>query len=64
MDLLGNDEYARENHSYGLTTLRRKHVLVKGELLRISFRGKSGVEHCIAINDTRPCRFAGPVFFM
>ncbi|MEO8332224.1 MAG: DNA topoisomerase IB [Gallionella sp.] len=50
---VGNDEYARENHSYGLTTLRRKHVQIKGGLLRFSFRGKSGVEHCISINDTR-----------
>ena len=53
---VGNDEYARENHSYGLTTLRRKHVEVKGTLLRFSFRGKSGVEHSVAINDLRLAR--------
>jgi DNA topoisomerase-1 len=53
---VGNDEYARENHSYGLTTLRRKHVEVKGALLRFSFRGKSGVDHSIAVNDVRLAR--------
>jgi DNA topoisomerase-1 len=53
---VGNDEYARDNHSYGLTTLRRKHVQVQGAQLRFSFRGKSGVEHCISIHDTRLAR--------
>lgn len=53
---VGNDEYARENHSYGLTTLRRKHVRIKGTELRFSFRGKSGVDHCVAINDQRLAR--------
>ena len=50
---VGNDEYARENHSFGLTTLRRRHVSVKGSTLRFSFRGKSGIEHSIAVNDLR-----------
>jgi DNA topoisomerase-1 len=50
---VGNDEYARENHSFGLTTLRRRHVSVKGATLRFSFRGKSGIEHSIAVNDLR-----------
>jgi DNA topoisomerase I len=53
---VGNDEYARENRSYGLTTMRRKHVQVKGALLRFSFRGKSGVEHSVAVNDPRLAR--------
>ena len=53
---VGNDEYVRENRSYGLTTLRRRHVQVDGSLLRFSFRGKSGVEHSIAINDPRLAR--------
>ncbi len=53
---VGNDEYARDNHSYGLTTLRRKHVQVKGALLRFSFRGKSGVDHSVAVNDPRLAR--------
>jgi DNA topoisomerase I len=50
---VGNDEYVRENRSYGLTTLRRRHVTVDGTMLRFSFRGKSGVEHTIAIADPR-----------
>jgi DNA topoisomerase-1 len=53
---VGNDEYARENRSYGLTTLRRKHVRVEGTQLRFSFRGKSGVEHTVAVNDLRLAR--------
>ena len=53
---VGNDEYARENHSYGLTTLRRKHVQIKGALLRFIFRGKSGVEHTVSLNDPRLAR--------
>ncbi len=53
---VGNDEYARENRSFGLTTLRRRHVRVEGSLLRFSFRGKSGVEHSIAVTDPRLAR--------
>ena len=53
---VGNDEYMRENRSYGLTTLRGRHVRVDGAMLRFSFRGKSGVEHSIAINDPRLAR--------
>jgi DNA topoisomerase-1 len=50
---VGNDEYARENASFGLTTLRRRHVKVKGTAVRFTFRGKSGVEHNLAIVDPR-----------
>jgi DNA topoisomerase-1 len=53
---VGNDEYARENHSFGLTTLRRRHVSVEGHSLRFSFRGKSGVEHNVALVDGRIAR--------
>ena len=53
---VGNDEYARENRSYGLTTLRRRHVTVEGDRLRFSFRGKSGVEHSISVADPRLAR--------
>src|ERR1700687_236641 len=53
---VGNDEYARENRSFGLTTLRRRHVQVKGTQLRFSFRGKSGVEHNVALTDRRLAR--------
>lgn len=50
---VGNDEYARQNRSYGLTTLRRKHVNVKGHTLTFAFRGKSGIQHSIAVTDRR-----------
>src|SRR5678816_4210594 len=53
---VGNDEYVRENHSYGLTTLRRRHLTIDGSMLRFSFRGKSGVEHSIAVADPRLAR--------
>jgi DNA topoisomerase I len=53
---VGNDEYARENRSYGLTTLRRRHLQIEGSTLRFAFRGKSGVEHSIAIAEPRLAR--------
>lgn len=53
---VGNDEYARENRSFGLTTLRRRHVQVDGNQLRFTFRGKSGVEHSISIAEPRLAR--------
>lgn len=42
---VGNEEYARENRSYGLSTLRDRHVDVRGPTIRIAFRGKSRREH-------------------
>src|SRR5574341_1159247 len=53
---VGNDEYARANRSYGLTTLRRRHVEVSGYTLRFEFRGKSGILHSIAVADQRLAR--------
>ena len=53
---VGNDEYARENGSFGLTTLRQRHAKVDGTKVRFSFRGKSGVEHNVAIIDKRLAR--------
>jgi DNA topoisomerase-1 len=53
---VGNDEYARQNRSYGLTTLRNGHVEVTGPRVRFTFRGKSGVEHEIALDDRRLAR--------
>ncbi len=50
---VGNDEYTRANRSYGLTTLRRRHVEVQGHTVRFEFRGKSGVQHSLAITDRR-----------
>ena len=53
---VGNDEYARENNSFGLTTLRRRHVKVNGNEVRFTFRGKSGVEHKVSLMDKRLAR--------
>ena len=53
---VGNDEYARENKSYGLTTLRNRHAEVEGSTLRLKFRGKSGVQHEVALEDPRVAR--------
>jgi DNA topoisomerase-1 len=50
---VGNEEYAKTNHSYGLTTLRNKHVKVTGSTLHFSFDGKSGVKHAIDLSDRR-----------
>jgi DNA topoisomerase IB len=48
---IGNDVYAEENGSFGLTTLQRQHVRRQGSSLVFCFVGKSGVEHCITIED-------------
>jgi DNA topoisomerase-1 len=53
---VGNDEYAKANRSFGLTTLRDQHVDVKGSTLRFEFRGKSGKRHAVDINDRRLAR--------
>ncbi len=50
---VGNEEYARENRSYGLTTMRNQHVDVNGANVRFKFRGKSGVQHEVDITDRR-----------
>ena len=50
---VGNEEYARKNHSFGLTTLKTRHVAVKGEDVRLSFRGKSGRHHTVMVHDRR-----------
>jgi DNA topoisomerase-1 len=53
---VGNEEYARENDSYGLTTLREEHVDVKGATVRFHFRGKSGKKHQVEVRDKRIAR--------
>src|SRR6266545_5577928 len=53
---VGKDEYARENRSFGLTTMRGRHLEIKGAKLQFSFRGKSGVDHAVAITDRRLAR--------
>lgn len=53
---VGNEEYARGNRSFGLTTLRNRHMARKKGRLAFRFRGKSGQEHDIAIGDARLAR--------
>jgi DNA topoisomerase-1 len=53
---IGSDEYAKANKSYGLTTFRRRHVAVVGSELRFEFRGKSGIQHAVAVTDKRIAR--------
>ena len=50
---VGNDEYARTNRSFGLTTMRDGHVKVSGSKVKFIFRGKSGVEHDLKLDDRR-----------
>ena len=53
---IGNEDYARANHSFGLTTLRNGHVKVRGEELRFLFRGKSGKRWSLSVRDKRVAR--------
>jgi DNA topoisomerase-1 len=48
---IGNDEYASSNNSFGLTTLRDRHAKINGSKVRFHFKGKSGVEHEVDLND-------------
>ncbi len=50
---IGNEEYARENESFGLTTLRDEHVDVEGSRIHFAFRGKSGKDHVVDVRDRR-----------
>jgi DNA topoisomerase I len=53
---VGNEEYAKDNGSFGLTTLRDQHATVTGGRVRFEFRGKSGVKHAIDLHDARLAR--------
>ena len=53
---VGNEEYTRHNGSFGLTTLRARHVDIAGATLRFQFRGKSGKEHSVEVSDRRLAR--------
>jgi DNA topoisomerase-1 len=53
---VGNEEYARDNRSFGLTTLRDRHVDVSGGTIHFEFRGKSGVERALDLHDRRLAR--------
>ena len=50
---IGNEEYARENQSFGLTTMRNKHVKVSGPKIRFRFRGKSGIARDMYLSDRK-----------
>jgi DNA topoisomerase I len=53
---IGNKEYARQNKSFGLTTLRDRHVRIDGSEVEFRFRGKSGIQHAIKVDDPRLAR--------
>lgn len=53
---VGNDEYAQANDSFGLTTMRNRHVEITGGTLRFRFRGKSGQRHVVEMSDCRLAR--------
>jgi DNA topoisomerase-1 len=53
---VGNEEYARENGSFGLTTMRDRHVKINGPTVHFEFRGKSGIRHAIDLTDRRLAR--------
>jgi DNA topoisomerase-1 len=53
---VGNEEYARDNRSFGLTTLRNRHARIKGGSMTFAFKGKSGKEHAVQLADRRLAR--------
>jgi DNA topoisomerase-1 len=53
---VGNEEYARSNRSFGLSTLRTRHVSVRGDAIRFAFRGKAGRMHEVEVEDPRVAR--------
>jgi DNA topoisomerase-1 len=53
---IGNQEYAKENGSFGLTTMRDRHVAISGSRIRFAFKGKKGVMHDIELEDKRLAR--------
>ena len=50
---VGNEEYMRQNHSFGLTTMRSRHARVHGADVHFEFRGKSGISHAVDLHDAR-----------
>lgn len=53
---IGNEEYAKANRSYGLSTLRDRHAKVRGDEVLLHFRGKSGKDHQVSLTDARVAR--------
>lgn len=66
---VGNEEYARQNDSFGLTTLRKRHARVRGGQVELRFRGKSGIQRHVAFADNTlaqvvaECRALHPLIF-
>jgi DNA topoisomerase I len=58
---VGNEEYARDNKSFGLTTMKGRHVDVNGSKLRFRFQGKSGIKHDVDIQDRRIAKIVAKV---
>jgi DNA topoisomerase-1 len=58
---VGNDEYAKANKHFGLTTLNTRHVEVAGNAVRFEFKGKSGVKHSTGVRDRRLARIVKAV---
>jgi DNA topoisomerase-1 len=50
---IGNEEYAKQNSSFGLTTMRNRHLKVNGATIHFEFRGKGGIKHAIDLQDPR-----------
>lgn len=59
---IGNDEYAKENNSFGLTTLRNKHVKIRGKQVTFEFVGKSGIQHTVKISHPRIVKIIKEIF--
>jgi DNA topoisomerase-1 len=53
---VGNEEYVRHNNSFGLTTMRDRHAKINGSAVNFEFRGKSGIVHCVDLEDRRLAR--------
>jgi DNA topoisomerase-1 len=58
---VGNEEYAKQNDSYGLTTMQEEHVRISGDTVRFNFRGKSGREHSVSVRDKKLARIVRQV---
>jgi hypothetical protein len=53
---VGNEEYAKENYSFGLTTMRNRHAEINGSMVKFDFRGKSSKQHLVEVLDRRVAR--------
>lgn len=58
---IGNEEYAKSNRSYGLTTLRDRHVSIGSQRMEFKFVGKRGIKHLVSVSDRRMARILGQI---